>query len=694
MPIYSSPLGWILETTHTAYALGVTKAGVVTHRYWGARLPFPEDYPVVAEPEGWVSFNAPSHLTAEEYPAYAGVKYGDPCLKATFADGVRDTVLRFERAEVRDGDAVLDIHLIDAYYPLHVTLHYRVHETYDLIERSVTVRNDGKDAITLERVFSAQWHLPAGGDYHLTHVNGRWADEFRLNREPLTPGLKIRESRRITTSHHANPWFMADRGTADEDQGEVWFGTLAWSGNWKLSAEKTDFRETRLSLGVNDWDFAWRLAADQAFTTPISYGGYTPNGVGAASRTLHRFIRDRVLPHGQTIHKILYNSWEATTFNVDVESQGKLAQLAAHMGVELFVMDDGWFHGRKDDHAGLGDWWPDAEKFPNGLKPLIDQVTALGMDFGLWVEPEMVNPDSDLYRAHPDWVIHFPDTRTHRSAQSVDPQFCASRCAGVHPRKAGSPAQRERDHVHQVGYESQRERTRLAGRARRSARTVGALCGRGLPGVGNAPRTSPGCGLAKLFGRRRTRGYGHFAAGRSDMGERQYRSHRAAVDSGGVLVCLPGEYNGSMGYRCGCRSHTARISDARQHVRITRHRRQSDPLDEKGSGACRPLDHVLQRYSFDHPVWGFVPFALATANAFSAVQYVSADQSEGVLFAFRTHISEPIQLPPLYLRGLQPDAQYEIEGISGVRSGAAWMHAGLTLRLGNFQSTVRRIWQR
>ncbi len=131
-------------------------------------------------------------------------------------------------------------------------------------------------------------------------------------------------------------------------------------------------------------------------------------GFGGASRTLHDFVRDTVIPHGHTLHKVLYNSWEATTFDVDEASQIELARHAADMGIELFVMDDGWFHGRNDDHAGLGDWWPDEKKFPNGLQPLIEQVNDLGMDFGLWVEPEMVNPDSDLYRTHPDWVIHFP----------------------------------------------------------------------------------------------------------------------------------------------------------------------------------------------------------------------------------------------------------------------------------------------
>src|SRR5262245_54918378 len=259
--------------------------------------------------------------------------------------------------------------------------------------------------------------MPPGDGYRLTHLAGRHMAEMHLRREPLTQGVKVLESRRITSSHHHSPWFAVDRGHADEDSGQVWFGTLAWSGNWKLSAEATDFMSTRVGIGLNDWDFVRRLGPGESLTTPSSYAGYSDAGFGAASRRLHNLIRQQFLPHGRIIHKVLYNSWEATQFAVDEPSQIVLAELASQMGVELFVMDDGWFHGRDNDHAGLGDWRPDARKFPNGLTPLIERVNALGMDFGLWIEPEMVNPNNDLYRAHPEWVIHFP-TRARTEARN------------------------------------------------------------------------------------------------------------------------------------------------------------------------------------------------------------------------------------------------------------------------------------
>ena len=236
--------------------------GRLVNFYWGERLLSPSDYPTQASSQNWASFSNAGQLAREEYPAETGLKYIEPCFKAYYADGVRDTVLEFEKAEVQGAE--LRIHLMDALEQLSIILHYRLHETYDLIERWAEVTNRGETAITLERVLSAQWHLPRKRSYRLSHLYGRWADEWNIKREALAVGKKILESRRITTSHHGQPWFAVDGGTADEEQGEVWFGALAWSGNWKFIAETTEFGATRLSLGLNDWDFAWRLKPGKA----------------------------------------------------------------------------------------------------------------------------------------------------------------------------------------------------------------------------------------------------------------------------------------------------------------------------------------------------------------------------------------------------------------------------------------------
>ena len=225
------------------------------------------------------------------------------------------------------------------------------------------------------------------------------------------------ESHRGTTGHQANPWFAISRASGlaggantNEVDGEVWFGALAWSGSWRITVEKDQLDSVRVTGGFNPFDFGYKLKPGEHLDTPIFYGGYSAHGLGGASRLLHHFEIAHLLPGAPDPkpRPVIYNSWEATEFKVDEAGQMALAEKAASIGVDRFVMDDGWFGRRNTDHAGLGDWYVNPEKFPHGLKPLIDKVHSLKMDFGLWVEPEMVNPDSDLYRKHPDWVLNFP----------------------------------------------------------------------------------------------------------------------------------------------------------------------------------------------------------------------------------------------------------------------------------------------
>jgi len=199
----------------------------------------------------------------------------------------------------------------------------------------------------------------------------------------------------------------------------VWFGALGWSGSWQITIEQDMLQQVRVTGGPNAFDFGYVLKPEETFTTPTFYGGYSDHGIGGASRLMHRFEVDTLLPHHPTpkLRRVIYNSWEATAFHVDEAGQMALAEKAASIGVERFVMDDGWFGQRNTDHAGLGDWYVNPQKFPNGLKPLIDKVRSLNMDFGLWVEPEMVNADSNLYRKHPDWVLNFPG-RPHTEARN------------------------------------------------------------------------------------------------------------------------------------------------------------------------------------------------------------------------------------------------------------------------------------
>ena len=419
---------WALRSSGATYGLAVDEEGRLRHLYFGPPLPRLEDLArtdEISSPLGrehffpWESPTGPN--ARYEYPEWGGMYYHEPCFKATLDDGVRDVRLVYEGHDTvgDEGTPELVVTLRDPHYPLQVQLHLRLFEELDLLERYAVVENTGQEPITLEQILSAAWHLPRRRDYRLTHLAGRFAAETQIQRENVSLGKKVLESRRGNTSHHANPFFAVDRGAATEDDGEVWFGALGWSGNWKIVVEHDAWGSVQVSGGIHDFDFAWHLEGGETFETPSFVGGYTQGGFGQASRNLHRYARKNVLPH-EGPRPVLYNSWEATYFDINEEVQGSLAEKAASLGVELFVVDDGWFGERNDDRRGLGDWWINQEKFPRGLGPLIEKVHSLVMSFGLWVEPEMVNPDSDLYREHPDWIYHFPNRpRTESRNQLV-----------------------------------------------------------------------------------------------------------------------------------------------------------------------------------------------------------------------------------------------------------------------------------
>lgn len=400
---------FVLDAGPVTYAMGVNDRNELQPLYFGEHLWRDQDFQSAHTLREWASFDRTSTTTPQEYPGYGAGLFVEPSLKATLQNGVRDTVLHYVSHEIH-GDTLV-VRMKDLGYDLEAALTYHVYPQ-GIIEKHAVITNRTPNVITLESAQSGSIHLPAGEGYRLTYLYGRWAGETQMVHEDIHPGVKVMESRRGNTSHQANPWFAVDGPEpVSETHGRVWFGALGWSGNWRIAVEQTPHQQVRVTAGLNTFDFAHTLKAGESLETPPFYVGFTDQGFGEASRMLHLFEREYILPGGLTSRPrpILYNSWEATTFNVNEQGQTELAKKAASLGVERFVMDDGWFGARNDDHAGLGDWTVNPKKFPNGLKGLISSVKALGMDFGLWVEPEMVNPNSDLYRAHPDWAMHFPD---------------------------------------------------------------------------------------------------------------------------------------------------------------------------------------------------------------------------------------------------------------------------------------------
>ncbi|MFI9123535.1 alpha-galactosidase [Streptomyces bikiniensis] len=403
-----------LSPGDTSYVVRIeADRGTVRQVHWGRRVSLNDALALPPEPGAGDSFADPWD-GAEELPADGGLRFGPPALEVRYDDGTNPLEPRLEGFDVAaDGDvsAEVRIRFRDARRPLAWTLHYRVRADSRVLERWTTCRNEGPEGtgLLLVRAASAFWNLPVRADYRLSSLHGQWAAEFAVQRRALAVGETTVSSRRGHTGHQSNPWVAVDGGAATESDGEVWCMALAGSGSWRITGVRSPEGRCGVICGAGHEGVELALAAGASWTAPVSAGAYSPEGFGGASRALHAYARASVLPRAERVRPVLYNSWEATSFEVTFDNQRRLADLAAELGAELFVVDDGWFGRRDDDRAGLGDWTPHRRRFPRGLRPLSEHVRARGMRFGLWVEPEMVNLDSDLYRAHPDWVLHLPD---------------------------------------------------------------------------------------------------------------------------------------------------------------------------------------------------------------------------------------------------------------------------------------------
>ena len=335
-----------------------------------------------------------------------------PMIEVIFPDGVREVELEYKASEITETDGYPTLRIVqnDKFYPLEVSSFIRVLPEYDMIEKWVEVLNTGKKGvIRIENLQSGSVFLPKNA-YELTHYSGTWGYEFMPQTTKLTQGTKTIQVKDFK-SYGSSSFLVRPEGENDKYTGKVWFGSLSYSGNWRIDFEKFFTGAVQITGGMNFWDQEVNLKPQQKLASPRMLFGYTEQGAEGVTMSLTSYTREKLLPasHRDKIRPVLYNSWYATTFNVNEEHQLALAKVAKEIGVEMFVIDDGWFKGRVNDKAGLGDWTVDRNKFPDGLKPMIEKINAMGLDFGIWIEPEMVNPNSDLYSAHPDWVFHFPN---------------------------------------------------------------------------------------------------------------------------------------------------------------------------------------------------------------------------------------------------------------------------------------------
>lgn len=354
-----------------------------------------------------------------EFVGAGGLFYSEPTLKVQFSDGVRDLFLNYTSHEISDN--LLKITLKDVTYDIEVDLYYKEFEELDIIVRNCVIRNCGKDVIRLEKAFSATINIPYCDKYYLTSLDSKWTHEYDLHHTEVTKARTVLQSLGGISNSQNYPYFAIDNGKTDENHGDVWYGTLAWSGNTKITVEKDVMEQVRITGGISDEDFAWILNCNEEFVTPDFVIGFADNGFNSASANLQKYVKNSRLPSKwkDKATPVIYNGWDCFQFDISEEKLLSIVPKAAKLGAEVFAVDDGWMENRNDTSAGLGDWKIDSKKFPNGFAQLIKKVNEYGMKFGIWIEPEMVSRNSELFRKHPEWVLGFSTREYEESRQQL-----------------------------------------------------------------------------------------------------------------------------------------------------------------------------------------------------------------------------------------------------------------------------------
>ncbi len=425
---------YVLNTDHTTYCFRVMETGQLEHMYYGRRITIGEGTPLV-EKQAFAAGNALAYDQEHVNVALENVRlemssYGkgdirEPMVEVVCPDGSSTLDYVFQEAKVETGkDEMtelpgsyddsnqvqhLTVIMVDRNHGYTMELHYYVYEKEDVITRRSQFVNSSKEPVTLKRLMSYSMDLDQAG-FTVTSFHGGWAREMNKKQTVVTAGKYVNSSYTGTSSNRTNPFFMVSNPGTTETAGDCYGFNLIYSGNHYEAVEVSSFNKTRITAGINPTNFSFRLEPEETFSSPEAVLTFSHEGFTGMSHHMHHFVREHIV-RGTWKYKerpVLLNSWEANYFNIDEGSLVKLAKEGKDIGIELFVMDDGWFGERNDDKRSLGDWTENKKKLPHGVAGLAKKINDLGLDFGLWVEPEMVNVDSVLYRAHPDWVMEIP----------------------------------------------------------------------------------------------------------------------------------------------------------------------------------------------------------------------------------------------------------------------------------------------
>lgn len=423
-----------LQGKETSYVMQVLDGGYLVHLYYGKRVnEYNGSNKIIYMDRGFAPNPTSEDRTfsldtvPQEYQAFGNGDFRIPAYQVKLENGSRITDLRYVGHNVYQGKKgleglpatytnedheceTLEIYLEDQLIGLKVTLNYSLFTELDVITRSVKFSNEGQENLQLLRVLSMSVDFRES-DFEMITLYGAHNNEKNFERRPIVSGIQMVDSARGASSPHQAPFVALVRKETNEDCGEVYAFNLVYSGNFTAQVQVDQYKNTRVSMGINPFDFSWLLNPNDSFQTPEVVMVYSDRGLGGMSRKYHQLYLNN-LCRGEFKYKtrpILINNWEATYFDFDEDKILEIAEEGQKLGMELFVLDDGWFGKRDDDNTSLGDWIVDKRKLPNGLEALAQKIVDMGIEFGLWFEPEMVSLDSDLYRAHPDWCIHVPN---------------------------------------------------------------------------------------------------------------------------------------------------------------------------------------------------------------------------------------------------------------------------------------------
>lgn len=702
---------FILQGKNYSYAMYVVETGFLQHLHYGGRIT-ENDLGYLIQigdtnaPHNDMNMDMAFDRMLSEYGFYARGDYREPTGIFERKDGASMSRMRYQgyRVEkgapkiegmphVRTGDETLIITLKDDFSDIAVDLYYTVSDDTNVLVRNVVIRNTGTDAVMLKKAFSFRAQLP-NGNYRMLRLAGTWGQERIPEIAPIAHGVTRLQSLQGCTSHNTNCFMGILKEDCREESGECVGVQLVYSGSFALTAEWCKNGALTLQGGINDTGFGWELNGGEEFVTPQVLLTYSGEGLGGMSRSIHDFLRERVI-NPANVYKcrpIVVNNWEATYFDFNEEKLFPIIDEASKLGIDTFVLDDGWFGKRDSDWSGLGDWYVNEKKLKGGLKTLIERCKQNGLKFGLWFEPEMINEDSDLYRAHPDWAIYKEGVEPCRSRQQLTLDFTRKEVVdyifGV-----VSKVLKEND-ISYVKWDMNRSITEVYS-AKLPAHRQGEFMHRYILGVYDLAERLTGA-FPKVFFEGCAGGGGRFDAGMLYYFPQIWTSddtdgYERTKIQWGTSVCYP---LSSMSCHVSvCPNHqTQRITpfETRGNVAslgafgyeldLSKMTEEEKALTKKQVENYKRTDELILKgdlYRLMNPL---------ERNYFCEM-VVSKDKKEAYVVGERIHGIPCDYNQYIYLRGLDDDTLYEIEELHLRASGKALKNAGLLLpKLSDFGS--------